>query len=76
MADLTSFLRRMDAAKIAYRLDRVRDATIDIASIPGERWEIEFMDDGGVEVERFRRDGQIADESALEHLFGPDAPIS
>lgn len=37
--------------------------------VPGEHWEVEFMDDGGVEVERFRSDGQISDESSVAELW-------
>ena len=36
---------------------------------PGEYWEIEFLEDGEVDVERFRSNGHIDDESALEELF-------
>lgn len=67
--DLTTFLRRLDASRISYRLDRVRDATMVVVAVPGERWEVEFMDEGGVEVEMFRSDGTIGDASALGALF-------
>ena len=40
-----------------------------IAVVPGQRWEIEFMSDGTVEVERFVSDGTIEDASAIEVLF-------
>lgn len=30
-----------------------------MVATPGVRWEIEFMDDGSVEVERFRSTGKI-----------------
>ena len=36
---------------------------------PGVHWGIEFMRDGGIEVERYGSDGEIADEHALEVLF-------
>ena len=36
---------------------------------PGSRWEVEFMDDGTVEVERFSSDGTIWDESAIDELL-------
>jgi hypothetical protein len=38
-------------------------------SVPGERWEVEFLDDGSVEVERFVTTGKIQDEDALAELF-------
>ena len=40
--------------------------------VPGERWEIEFVDYGDeviVEIERFRSNGSIYDEPMLEKLF-------
>ena len=41
---------------------------MDVA-VPGERWEVDFLDDGAVEVEVFRGDGGVADETALTELF-------
>jgi len=41
---------------------------IDVA-VPGERWEIEFMDDDTIQVEIFRSNGEIKGEAALEELF-------
>ena len=41
-------------------------------TVPGERWEIEFVDYGEdvqVEIERFVSNGQIDDEAALDELF-------
>jgi hypothetical protein len=40
-----------------------------IAAIPGERWEIEFLADGSVEVERFMSDGEIHGEELLSELL-------
>ena len=40
--------------------------------VPGERWEIELADYGDEfqwEVERFRSNGVLHDESAIEELF-------
>jgi hypothetical protein len=45
------------------------EAMMVIIAVPGERWEVEFMNDGSVEVERFTSNGQIHDESALDELF-------
>jgi hypothetical protein len=66
-------LNRLDAAKIAYRLRHSRsDAIMIQVNVPGERWEIEFVDYGDevhVEIERFRSNGHIYDESMLDDLF-------
>jgi hypothetical protein len=37
--------------------------------VPGERWEIEFLTDGAIEVERFVSRGEIEDSAALNELF-------
>jgi hypothetical protein len=71
--ELLELLRRLQEAKITYRLRQSRDEAVMIeVLVPGERWEIEFVDYGDevhVEIERFRSDGHIDDESALEELF-------
>jgi hypothetical protein len=40
-----------------------------VAFAPGEYWEIEFLDDGAIDIERYRSNGRILDENALEELF-------
>jgi hypothetical protein len=71
--DMLSLLRRLDEAKIAHRLAQHREDAIMIeVDVPGERWEIEFVDyddEVHVEIERFRSNGKIYDESMLEELF-------
>jgi hypothetical protein len=66
-----AFLGRLEAAGIDYHLHHVRDALMVSLAIPGERWEVEFLDDGSVEVEKFRSRGDIEGEDALESLFDP-----
>lgn len=67
---LLSLLVRLDKAKIAYRLAHYReDAIMVLVSVPGEWWEIEFLADGSTEIEKFRSDGTIGDESGLDVLF-------
>jgi hypothetical protein len=75
---LLALLRRLDEAKISYQLKRSRDdALMVLAYAPGEYWEIEFLEDESVDVERYRSDGDIEDESILDELFAlwaePDA---
>ncbi|WP_265525072.1 hypothetical protein [Paenibacillus sp. JDR-2] len=38
-------------------------------AVPGQRWEIEFMDDGAIEIEKFISDGEMYDAAELEELF-------
>jgi hypothetical protein len=67
---LTRLADRLDAAEIHYRLDVVRPAAVMFCiAVPGERWEVEFRADGSVEVEVFRSDGTIGDDSTLDDLF-------
>jgi hypothetical protein len=45
------------------------NAIMVIVAVPGERWEVEFCEDGSVEVERFISNGEIAGEAALSELL-------
>ncbi len=67
---LNEFLNRLDENKIYYRLNKIRPESIMIeVSVPGQRWEIEFMEDGTIEVEKFISDGSYYDKQELETLF-------
>jgi hypothetical protein len=69
MSRLLRFLDQIEEAKIAYRLEHVRDSIMIVAAVPGERWEIEFMEDGEVEIERFTSEGVSADQALLDSLL-------
>ena len=65
------FLNRLDAAGVSYSLahNRPESIMVDIA-LPGWRWEVEFMHDGTVEIERYRSvAGVETDETVLEEIF-------
>jgi hypothetical protein len=70
---MLALLRKLREAKIAFSLRQSRDDALLIAvNVPGQRWEIEFVDYGDdvqVEIERFVSSGRIEDETALEELF-------
>ena len=70
---ILDFLRRLDEAKIFYELGHIRDEALMVyVEVPGQRWEIEFVDyddEVHVEIERFVSNGHIDDEAALEELF-------
>jgi len=67
---LDEFLARLSSARIAFRLDRVREGYVMVQiAVPGERWEVEFGVDGEVEVEVFKSDGTILGSGALADLF-------
>ncbi|NJK52609.1 MAG: hypothetical protein HC772_00290 [Leptolyngbyaceae cyanobacterium CRU_2_3] len=55
---------------MSYSLAHHRDEAVMVAiAVPGERWEIEFLGDGSVDVEKFVSHGDIAGEEALTELF-------
>ena len=67
---LTGFLSDLEQRGISYSLAHNRDeAIMVIATAPGERWEIEFLNDGSVEIERFISNGRIYGKEALSELF-------
>src|SRR5262245_3295078 len=69
-SQLLAFLERLDRAKIPYSMRHSRDdAVMVVAFAPGEYWEIEFLEDDEIEIERYRSNGHIDDESVLEELF-------
>jgi hypothetical protein len=52
----------------------VREGSILVGvTVSAERWEIEFMADGEVEVEIFKGDGEIHDYSIIDELFERNA---
>ncbi|USG67069.1 hypothetical protein NDK47_07200 [Brevibacillus ruminantium] len=54
LRDLINFLNKLEKSKIFYKLNKVRDEAIMVEiAVPGQRWEVEFMDDGTVEIEKF-----------------------
>src|SRR5437879_2864348 len=67
---LVTFLERLDEAKILYSMEHSRDDAVMVQLVvPGEYWEIEFMEDGAVEIERYKSNGKICDESMLQELY-------
>jgi hypothetical protein len=66
-----AFLERLEVARIRYyTLAHTREDAITVSVVsPGTYWEIDFLEDGTVEVERYVSTGKIEDESILEGLF-------
>ena len=70
LSELTKLLDRLDEAEIQYTLASVSEGAIVVGvDVPGEHWNIEFMDDGDIEVEIFKGDGQVFDYGIIEDLF-------
>lgn len=47
LKELIDFLNQLEDRKIYYRLNKIRTESIMVeVAVPGQRWEVEFMDDG------------------------------
>lgn len=70
-SELLALLRRLEAARIHYTLRHSRhDAVMVEVAVPGERWEIDFLEDGDVDVEVFRSAGGVqAADGLLDQLI-------
>ncbi len=68
---LLDFLNRLDRAHITYKLGHTRPDSVMIdISLPGWRWEVEFMIDGSVDIERYKSVAGVEnDQRLLEALF-------
>ena len=66
---LVNFLEKLEERKIFYRLSKIRDGILIEIVIPEQRWEVEFMVDGNIEIEKFTSDGIIYDGKELDMLF-------
>lgn len=66
---LINFLNKLEDSKIYYTLSKIRDSILVSVAVPGERWEIEFMDSGEVECENFISYGEIQNDYIFDELF-------
>jgi hypothetical protein len=70
LGKLLSFLVRLKEVHISYTLKQIREeAVMVLIHVPGQYWEVEFFEDGSVEIEIFKSDGEIYDEKMLDQLF-------
>ena len=68
MEQFLRFLNRLEEEKIYYRLNKVREEAVMVEiAVPGERWEVEFMEDGSVEVERFVSTDGVSGCADMDH---------
>jgi hypothetical protein len=67
--DLTTFLSKLKESNIFYKLSDPTGAVMVEVAVPGERWEIEFHDDGQIGVEVFKSTGTVRDANAITELF-------
>ncbi|WP_336774762.1 hypothetical protein [Paenibacillus sp. MMO-58] len=68
--ELNHFLNKLEDSNIFYRLSKIRSEAIMVeVAVPGQRWEVEFLDDGTIEIEKFISDGEMYDATELEVIF-------
>jgi hypothetical protein len=67
---LMATMAGLDRLGVYYEIRRYREHSIMlVVSVPGERWEIEFFDDGTeAEVGRLRSDGHLMGSEAITEL--------
>jgi hypothetical protein len=70
-SNLLGFLNRLQEARIPYSIRHSRsDAVMVRVVVPGERWEIDFLEDGDIDVEVFRSvHGVVAADGLLDDLI-------
>lgn len=64
--ELLAFVSRLDSDHIHHSLSVERTNAV---MVPGQRWEVEFIADGSIEVEKFTSDGQLYHPSQVVGLF-------
>ena len=69
LTDLIDFLDRLEDKKMCYRLSKSRDSIMVEVPVPVQRWEIEFMADGTIEIEKFLTEVSLYGEEEIEVLF-------
>lgn len=69
MKKLLEFLEKLDEYKIYYKLNKVRESIMIEIAVPGQRWEVEFLSDGDIQIEKFISEGVIYGETELDYLF-------
>lgn len=70
LKEFIHFLNKLEDSNIFYKLTKVRNEAIMVEiAVPGQRWEVEFMEDGTVEIEKFISDSCNYDIKELETLF-------
>jgi hypothetical protein len=70
LKDINEFLNILEKNKIFYRLNKIRsDGILIEVAVPGQRWEIEYMDDGTIEIEKFISDGSLYGSEELDVLL-------
>ncbi len=62
-------LNKLDENKIFYKLSKIRNSIMIEIAVPGQRWEVEIMDDETIEIEIFESKGEIYGEEKLKDVY-------
>jgi hypothetical protein len=67
---LTAFLKQLEEAYIHYTLAcHCKSAIMVLVTVASKRWEVEFLGNGSIEVERFLSNDEICGEETLQELL-------
>lgn len=70
MKKLIDFLNELEKRKIFYKIEKNSNDSIMInVAVPGQRWEVEFMNEGNIQIEKFISDGSIFEAEEIDTLF-------
>ena len=70
ISDLLDFIQCLEEHRIFYELHKYTHRRIMVnVTVPGERWEVEFGEDGDMAVEKFVTTGGVGDRERLTELF-------
>jgi hypothetical protein len=74
---LMKIVRALEAARIHFTVTRYRsDAVSVLATVPGERWEIDVLETGEIEFERFASAGGVTGKSELKRAIAKFANLA
>ena len=76
LKDLIFFLDELEERKIYYKLNKVRDSILVEIAVPGQRWEVEYMADGTIEIEKFISTGEMFNNNEIGVLLRDFSDLS
>ncbi|HDR7951344.1 TPA: hypothetical protein QCY38_005132 [Bacillus toyonensis] len=67
---MIALLNKLVENSIFYKRNKVENEGIMVeVAVPGQRWEIEILEDGTVDIEKFISDKDMYDVNEMETLF-------
>lgn len=69
LSDVIDFLDTLGERKLPFRLGKIRDSILIEIPLEDQLWEVEFMQDGTVEAEKFVRSDPPLDAEGLRELI-------